>query len=68
MAFGDIYAYKTNSRNVAAIAESDEYTVGSDTVVDLVLIGVASGRRTAVVVAASEGAAAVNETWAAVTT
>jgi hypothetical protein len=43
-----------------AIAESDEYSAGEDTVVDVVLVGVDSGRRTGVPVAASEGDWAVN--------
>lgn len=61
MAFGDIYAFRTNSRSVVAIAESDEYSGGGeDTVVDVVLVGVDNGRRTGVTVAASEGEWAVN--------
>ena len=60
MAFGDVYAFRTNSRAVVALAESDEYSVGEDTVVDVVLVGVDSGRRTGVPVAASEGEWAVN--------
>jgi hypothetical protein len=60
MAFGDVYAFRTNSRAVVAIAESDEYSAGEDTVVDVVLVGVDSGRRTGVTVAASEGDWAVN--------
>jgi hypothetical protein len=60
MAFGDIYAFRTNSRSVVAIAESDEYSAGEDTVVDVVLVGVDSGRRTGVPVAASEGDWTVN--------
>ena len=61
MAFGDVYAFRTNSRSVVAIAESDEYSgAGEDTVVDVVLVGVDNGRRTGVPVAASEGEHAVN--------
>jgi hypothetical protein len=60
MAFGDIYAFRTNSRSVVAIAESDEYSAGEDTVVDVVLVGVDNGRRTGVSVAATEGDWAVN--------
>ena len=60
MAFGDIYAFRTNSRAVVAIAESDEYSAGEDTVVDVVLVGVDNGRRAGVSVAASEGEWAVN--------
>lgn len=61
MAFGDIYAFRTNSRSVVAIAESDEYSGGGeDTVVDVVLVGVDNGRRTGVTVAASEGEWVVN--------
>lgn len=63
MAFGDIYAFKTKTRNIAAISETDEYTYNSVTVVDLVLVGVSNGRRTRVPVKANEGAAAVNEVW-----
>lgn len=50
MAFGSAYAYHTNTRDVVALAESDEYSVGGNTVVDLVLVGFDNGRRTAVVV------------------
>jgi hypothetical protein len=67
MAFGDVYGFKTNSRVVVAIAESDEYSGnGEDTVVDVVLLGVDNGRRRGVVVAADEAAAAVNEVFPAV--
>jgi hypothetical protein len=67
MAFGDVYGFKTNSRVVVAIAESDEYSGnGEDTVVDVVLLGVDNGRRRGVSVAASEAAAAVNEVFPAV--
>jgi hypothetical protein len=63
MAFGDIYGFKTNSRVVVAVAESDEYSGdGEDTLVDLILLGFDSGRRTGVPVAATEGDAPVN--WA----
>jgi hypothetical protein len=60
MSFGAIYAYRTNSRNVVAIAESDEYSAGSDTVVDVVLVGVDNGRRQGVTVAADAEAHVVN--------
>ena len=60
MAFGDIYAFRTNSRAVVAIAESDEYSAGEDTVVDVVLVGVDNGRRAGVSVAGSEGEWVVN--------
>ena len=67
MAFGEVYGFKTNSRVVVAIAESDEYSGnGEDTVVDVVLLGVDNGRRRGVVVAADEAAAAVNEVFPAV--
>jgi hypothetical protein len=65
LAFGDIYGYKTKTRSVVAIAEGAEYQVGGVDVVDVVLVGVANGRRTAVRVAASEGAATTNQVWAA---
>ena len=58
MAFGDAYAYKTNSRFVVALAESGERdrTVGGDTVkvVDLVLHGFANGRRNNTIVGTVE--------------
>ena len=65
MAFGDVYAFRTNSRAVVAIAESDEYSAGEDTVVDVVLVGVDNGRRAGVPVAASEGEWTVNTVLAA---
>ena len=65
MAFGDVYGFKTNSRVVVAVAESDEYADGGDTVVDVVLLGVDNGRRRGVVVAANEGAALVNQVFSA---
>jgi hypothetical protein len=65
MAFGDVYGFKTNSRVVVAVAESDEYADGEDTVVDVVLLGFDNGRRRGVVVAANEGAALVNQVFAA---
>lgn len=60
MSFGYIYAFRTNTRSVVAIAESDEYSAGDDTVVDVVLVGVDNGRRSGVKVAASEGEHVVN--------
>jgi hypothetical protein len=67
MAFGDVYGYRTNTKDVVAFAEGDEYTVGSDTVVDLVLTGQSSGgaRRKAVVVGddTGAGAATVNQAF-----
>jgi len=65
MAFGDIYAFRTNSRAVVAIAESDVYSAGEDTVVDVVLVGVDNGRRAGVPVAASESEWTVNSVIAA---
>jgi hypothetical protein len=65
MAFGDVYGFKTNSRVVVAVAESDEYADGEDTVVDVVLLGVDNGRRRGVVVAADEEAALVNQVFSA---
>jgi hypothetical protein len=64
MAFGDVYGFRTNSYDVVAFAESDEYSVGGDTVVDLILVGFDNGRRTAVVAADSESAL-VNQAWPA---
>lgn len=60
MAFGDVYKFKTNSRDVVALAESDEYSSGEDTVVDVVLVGVDNGRRAGVLVAADSGSHVVN--------
>lgn len=64
MAFGDVYGFKTNSRVVVAVAESDEFSGdGEDTLVDLVLLGFDNGRRSGVTVAANEGAALVNQAF-----
>lgn len=65
MAFGDAYKFKTNSRDVVALAESDEYSSGEDTVVDIVLVGVDNGRRAGVLVAANAGEHVVNTVLAA---
>lgn len=78
MAFGDVYGYKTNSRFVAAVAESEEresnpdYVDETETpeeesrlVVDLVLLGFANGRRNNVVVADDSASAEVNQAVAA---
>jgi hypothetical protein len=65
MAFGDVYGFKTNSRVVVAVAETDEYSDGEDTVVDVVLLGVDNGRRRGVLVAADAESAAVNEVFPA---
>lgn len=67
MAFGEIYAFRTNSRSVVAIAESDERSVGDDTVVDVVLVGVDNGRRSGVKVAASSEEHVVNTVLAVAT-
>jgi hypothetical protein len=64
MAFGDVYGFRTKTRDVVAYAETDEYLAGGDTVVDLVLVGVDSGRRT-VVVADSSASALVGQAWLA---
>jgi hypothetical protein len=62
MTFGSLYGFRTNERDVAAFAESDEYSVGEDTVVDLILVGVDGGRRT-VVVADSSASAVPGQAW-----
>ena len=43
MAFGDVYGYRTNSKDVVAFAEGDEYTEEDVDYVDLVLTGQSSG-------------------------
>ena len=59
--FGDIFAYRTNTRFVPAIATSAEYGSGTGTtgLVDLVLIGTENGQRVGVSVGYS-GATAIS--------
>lgn len=51
--FGDVFAYRTNTRFVPAIAISAEYGSGTGTtgLVDLVLIGTNNGQRLGVSIA-----------------
>lgn len=71
MARGVIVGYKTNSRVVPAVVEAQYDTNGAVvadasgftgvTTVDVLILGVDSGRRTGVAYNATVGAAAVNE-------
>ena len=68
--FGNVLGFKTNTRDVVAIAESDSYAVVGQTgvtAVDVILVGYSNGRRTGVVLnaGATGVTAAVGEVWVA---
>lgn len=67
VSFGETLGFKTNARDVVAIAESDSYAVVGQTgvtAVDVILVGYANGRRTAVLNAGATGVTAtVGQVW-----